>query len=153
MRITRFAASLSIALAAAPILIAATRPTPLAAAVSSTSAVTAAASSLLNGTSPFALVRGHVTARTSAKRFTLSVTIGGANNVPAYSTGYLYTSVSGGTAPYTYCWYRDDLWTSCGSYSGQNPYFTYPGTEYFRVEVTDANGQFASSANFFVHIY
>ena len=150
MRITRFVASLSIALAAAPILMAANRPTPLAASVSSTSI---AASSLLNGTAPFSLVRNHATARVAAKRFTLSVTIGGAYNVPVNSTGYLYTSVSGGTAPYTYCWYRNDLWTSCGSYSGQNPYFWATGTEYFRVEVTDGNGQFASSSNFFVHVY
>ncbi len=149
MRITRFVASLSFALAAAPILMAATRPAPLAAPVSSASV---AASSLLTSTAPFSLVHRNA-ASVAAKRFTLSVTIGGANYVAVNSTGYLYTSVTGGTAPYTYCWYRNDLWTSCGSYSGQNPYFYAVGTEYFRVEVTDANGQFASSANFFVHVH
>jgi len=150
MRITRFAVSLSIALAAAPLMMAATAPTPLAAATSSTAI---AASSLLTSTAPFSLVRGSAASSIVAKRFTLTVTIGGATEVSANSYGYIYTGVSGGTAPYTYCFYRNDLGDGCGSYSGRNPYFYAPGTEYFRAVVTDAYGQTGSSPNLFVHIH
>jgi hypothetical protein len=138
MRTTRFAASLCLAtLAAAPILMAAkplgSKHPPIAASASSAKHAT--------------------TARTATKKFTLSVTIGGAYDVAAGSTGYLYTSVSGGTAPYTYTWYRNGWFVTSGSFSGQNPYFCCVGTDYFDVQVTDANGQVASAPTFFVHVH
>ena len=162
MRTTRFAASLSLAALAAASTAART-PTgdgrlapespPITVSVSPPSPATAAANALLKGTAPFSLARGGVATLSLTKWFSLTVTLGGASYVPVNSYGYLYSSVSGGTAPYTYCWYRNDQGIGCGSSSGQNPYFWATGTEYFRVDVTDANNQTGQSNQFFVHVY
>ena len=167
MRTTRFAASLSLAiLATAPILMAAAPPRshhpPIPASVSSTSAAptanatAAAANALLNESSPFALGRGGLAALSKAKMFTFTVVLNGSYNVPAGSTGYIFASMSGGTAPYTYYWQRNGLGMGSGynSSSSVMPYFCCSGiTEYFLVNVTDANGLTAQSNQFFVHVY
>jgi hypothetical protein len=160
MRTTRFAASLSLAvLATAPILMAATplrsHHPPITASASSTSTASAEANALLKETAPFALGRGGLATITKAKLFTFTATLNGSYNVPAGGMYYVFASMSGGTSPYTYRWYLNDWYmgsqyNSASSVSGN---FCCVGTNYFRVDVTDANGQTAQSNQFFVHVY
>ena len=160
MRTTRFAASLSLAaLAAVPILTAATPPRsdhlPIAASVSFTSTATDAANALLKGSSPFALGDGGLAAITKAKLFTFTATLNGSYYVPAGGMYYVYATMSGGTSPYSYRWYLND-WYMGSQYNSSSSVagnFCCVGTNYFRVDVTDANGQTAQSNQFFVHVY
>jgi hypothetical protein len=150
MRITRFAAVLSLALAAAPTLMAATRFTPVTDVSSSTAM--APATALPADMGLLASLRSPVTFHRAA--FTFTATVNGAYDVNVNAPGYWYVVVSGGTAPYTYFWELDgrglNLDPSATSWSGS---FPWPDTHYTMVTVRDANGVYVSSNQFFIHVH
>ena len=143
MRITRFAAVLSLALAAAPTLMAATRFTPDTHATSKSVAV---ATKLPANMELRASIHSAV-----AARFTFTATVNGAYNLQTNQMGYWFAVVSGGTAPYTYYWYLDG-WSVGSNGSSYSGYITSPGSHYIYVTVMDANGQYTTSNQFFIHV-
>jgi hypothetical protein len=145
MRITRFAAVLSLALAAAPTLMAATHFTPDTHATSKSVAVAMKLpanmelrSSLHSGVASSAL-------------FTFTATVNGSYDMGTNGQGYWFATVSGGTAPYTYYWYLDE-WAVGGNSSSYMGYITTPGDHYIYVTVTDANNVTVWSNQFAIHV-
>lgn len=149
MRITRFAAVLSLALAAAPTLMAATRFTPDTHVSSGNSMATAA--ELPADMGLLASLRSPVTFKRAA--FTFSVTVNGSYDMQSNQMGYFYAVPSGGTAPYTYTWYRDGSWIAGpGSGSSWSGYLS-AGSHYTYAYVTDAGGQGAWSNTLYITVH
>ena len=147
MRITRFAAVLSLALAAAPTLMAATRFTPVTDVSSSTAM--APATALPADMGLLASLRSPVTLHRAA--FTFSVTVNGSYDMQTNQMGYFFAVPSGGTAPYTYSWYLDGSYIGGGgsSWSG----YLSAGTHYTYTYVTDAGGQGAWSNTLYINVH
>lgn len=69
----------------------------------------------------------------------LKVTLYGPGTIRSNSTCYWWTSVSGGTAPYTYYWYGgSSSWRTDSDFNA-----SATGSFYLDVKVTDANGNVA----------
>jgi hypothetical protein len=148
MRITRFAAVLSLALAAAPTLMAATRFTPDTNVSSSNSMATA--TKLPANMELRASLHSPVTFHRTA--FTFTVTVNGSYDMQTNQMGYFFAVPSGGTAPYTYTWYLDGNWIGTGSGSSWSGYLS-AGTHYTYTYVTDAGGQGAWSNTLYINVH
>ena len=149
MRITRFAAVLSLALAAAPTLMAATRFTPDTNVSSSNSM--AAATALPADLGPLASLRSPVTFQRAP--FTFTVTVNGSYDMGAGSPAYVFGVPSGGTAPYSWTWTLDGYILNLpSSATGWSQYLSV-GTHYTYAWVTDATGQGTYSNQFFIHVH
>jgi len=149
MRITRFAAVLSLALAAAPTLMAATRFTPDTNMSSSTAM--APATALPADMGLLASLHSPVTFQRAP--FTFTVTVNGSYDTQVNTPAYVFGTASGGTSPYTWTWYLDGLWLSGpSSATGWSGYLSY-GTHYTYAWVTDATGQGTYSNQFFIHVH
>ena len=149
MRITRFAAVLSLALAAAPTLMAATRFTPDTNVSSSNSMATA--TKLPANMELRASLHSPVTFHRMA--FTFTATVNGSYDMQTNSPGYFFAVASGGTAPYLYTWYLDGGYiggpSSASSWSG----YLSAGTHYTYAYVTDAGGLSAWSNTLYINVH
>ena len=149
MRITRFAAVLSLALAAAPTLMAATRFTPDTNASSSNSM--AAATKLPANMELRASLHSPVTFHRAA--FTFTATVNGSYDMQTNTPGYFFAVASGGTAPYSYTWYLDGVYLSGPSSATSWMGYLSAGTHYTYAYVTDAAGLGTWSNTLFIHVH
>jgi hypothetical protein len=149
MRITRFTAVLSLALAAAPTLMAATRFTPDTNARSSNSM--AAATKLPANMELRASLHSPVTFHRAA--FTLTATVNGSYDMQVNTPGYFFAVANGGTSPYNYTWYVDGSYlkgpSSASSWSG----YLSAGTHSTYAYVTDAFGSGAWSNTLYINVH
>jgi hypothetical protein len=148
MRITRFAAVLSLALAAAPTLMAATRFTPV---------TNASSSSLASATKLPAdmglLASIHSVASSLRAPFTLTATVNGSYDMQSNQMGYFFAVASGGTSPYTYTWYLDgSRIAGPGSGSSWSGYLS-AGSHNTYAYVTDASGSSAWSNTLYITVH
>ena len=149
MRITRFAAVLSLALAAAPTLMAATRFTPDTHASSSTSM--AIATALPADMGLLASLHSPVTFHRAA--FTFTATVNGSYDMQVNTPGYFFATTSGGTSPYAYTWYLDGSYLSGPSSASSWMGYLSAGTHYTYAYVTDAGGQAAWSNTLYINVH
>jgi len=149
MRITRFAAVLSLALAAAPTLMAATRFTPDANVSSSNSMAPAAALPADMGL----LASLHSPVTFQRAPFTFTVTVNGSYDMQTNQMGYFFAVPSGGTSPYTYTWYLDgSRIAGPGSGSSWSGYLS-AGSHNTYAYVTDASGSSAWSNTLYINVH
>jgi hypothetical protein len=149
MRITRFAAVLSLALATAPTLMAATRFTPDTNVGSSNSMATATALPADMGL----LASLHSPVAFHRMAFTFTATVNGSYDMNAGTPGYFFAVANGGTAPFLYTWYLDGVYLGGpGSASSWMGYLS-AGTHYTYAYVTDAAGLSAWSNTLYIHVH
>jgi hypothetical protein len=148
MRITRFAAVLSLALAAAPTLMAATRFMPV---TNASSGSLASATKLPADMGLLASI--HSVASPLRAPFTMTATVNGSYDMRVNTPGYFFAVGNGGTSPYSYTWYLDGSWIggpgSASSWSG----YLSAGTHYTYAYVTDSGGQGAWSNTLYINVH
>jgi hypothetical protein len=150
MRIARFAVALTLALAAAPTLMAATRPTPLRAVAHSSSTGSLAAAMKLPANME---LRANLDSGVLKNgRFTFTATVNGAASLQVSTPGYWFAVVNGGTPPYSYFWLLDE-WHVGGNSSSYMGSIGTTGSHYIYVIVTDASGLHTTSNQFAINVH